>query len=62
MENSKIEWTHHTLNLWLGCTTVNELCEFCYACSMAKRTGNNVWGDENPRRMVISTLKSLNKF
>lgn len=62
MINSKIEWTHHTLNLWMGCTKVNELCELCYACGMAKRTGNNIWGDENPRRMVISTLKSLKKF
>ncbi len=61
-KNSKIEWTHHTLNLWMGCTKVNELCDLCYACDMAKRTGNNIWGDENPRRMVISTLQSLKKF
>jgi protein gp37 len=60
--NSKIEWTHHTLNLWMGCTKVNELCELCYACEATKRTGFNIWGDENPRRMVISTLKSLKKF
>ena len=60
--NSKIEWTHHTLNLWMGCTKVNEICDLCYACDMAKRTGNNIWGDKNPRRMVISTLKMLKKF
>ena len=60
--NSKIEWTHHSLNLWMGCSKVNELCELCYACNMSKRTGNNIWGDKNPRRMVISTLKSLKKY
>jgi protein gp37 len=62
MKNSEIEWTHHTLNLWMGCTKVNELCDLCYACEATKRTGFNIWGDENPRRMVISTLKSLKKF
>jgi len=60
--NSKIEWTHHTINLWMGCSKVNELCELCYACAMSKRTGNNIWGDKNPRRMVISTLKALKKY
>jgi protein gp37 len=60
--NSKIEWCSHTINLWMGCSKVNELCDLCYACDMAKRTGNNIWGDKNPRRMVISTLKALEKY
>jgi protein gp37 len=60
--NSKIEWCKHTINLWLGCSKVNELCDFCYACDMSKRIGNNIWGDENPRRMVISTLKTLERY
>lgn len=29
--NSKIEWTHHTFNPWIGCTHVTEACRFCYA-------------------------------
>ena len=30
-ENSKIEWTDHTFNPWMGCTKVSEGCTFCYA-------------------------------
>ena len=29
--NSKIEWTHHTFNPWLGCTKVSPACKNCYA-------------------------------
>lgn len=43
-ENSKIEWTHHTFNPWWGCVKVSEGCANCYAETMAKRTGHNVWG------------------
>lgn len=32
-QNSKIEWTHHTANLWHGCTAVHEGCDNCYATS-----------------------------
>lgn len=31
MQNSKIEWTNHTANLWWGCTEVHEGCDNCYA-------------------------------
>lgn len=30
-ENSKIEWTHHTFNPWMGCTKVSPACKNCYA-------------------------------
>lgn len=30
-ENSKIEWTHHTFNPWIGCTKVGPGCDHCYA-------------------------------
>lgn len=30
-ENSKIEWTDHTFNPWIGCTKVSPGCQFCYA-------------------------------
>lgn len=39
-ENSKIEWTDHTFNPWLGCTKVSPACDHCYAESWAKRTGS----------------------
>ena len=29
--NSKIEWTTHTFNPWLGCTKVSPACKHCYA-------------------------------
>ena len=30
-ENSKVEWTHHTFNPWMGCTKVSPACKHCYA-------------------------------
>lgn len=30
-ENSKIEWTDHTFNPWIGCTKVSPACKNCYA-------------------------------
>lgn len=30
-ENSKIEWTDHTFNPWIGCTKVSPGCLHCYA-------------------------------
>ena len=29
--NSKIEWTDHTFNPWIGCTKVSPACDHCYA-------------------------------
>ena len=36
-ENSKISWTDHTFNPWIGCTRVSEACRFCYAERLADR-------------------------
>lgn len=45
MENSKIEWTHHTFNPWIGCTKVSPGCKNCYAEElMANRYGKVKWG------------------
>lgn len=49
---SKIEWTHHTANLWHGCTKVHEGCNNCYAEVIAKSMGNDVWGIDKPRKAV----------
>jgi hypothetical protein len=39
-ENSKIEWTDHTFNPWIGCTKVSPACDNCYAeAMMDKRYG-----------------------
>lgn len=44
MQNSKIEWTHHTYNPVWGCVKVSAGCEHCYAETFSKRTGHNIWG------------------
>jgi protein gp37 len=49
-ENSKIEWTDHTFNPWLGCTKISPACDHCYAESWAKRTGQaGLWAGERRR-------------
>jgi protein gp37 len=47
--NSKIEWTDHTFNPWLGCTKVSPGCDHCYAEAWSKRSGLVRWGN-SPRR------------
>lgn len=51
-ENSKIEWTDHTFNPWIGCTKVSPACDNCYAETFAKRTGGPKWGKDEPRRLT----------
>ncbi len=50
MENSKIEWTHHTFNPWIGCTRVSPGCVNCYAETlMADRYKKVKWGPQGTR-------------
>jgi protein gp37 len=39
-ENSKIGWTHHTMNFWWGCDKVSVECAFCYIGPIMKRGGH----------------------
>ena len=48
-QDSKIEWTDHTFNPWIGCTNISPGCDHCYAESWSKRSGLVKWG-RNPRR------------
>lgn len=49
-QNSKIEWTRHTFNCWVGCTKVSPACDHCYAEGWAKRTGQAaLWQGERRR-------------
>ena len=50
MKNSKIAWTDHTFNPWWGCVKVSDGCKNCYAATFSKRTGQDVWGVDKPRR------------
>ena len=44
MQNSKIQWTDHTVNFWWGCTKVSEACRHCYAERVAEIFGAQVFG------------------
>lgn len=46
-ENSKIAWTDHTFNPWIGCARVSAECQNCYAETLDARYqfgGNTNWG------------------
>lgn len=48
--NSKIEWTDHTFNPWMGCTKVSLGCDHCYAeARMDTRLHRVQWGAGQPR-------------
>lgn len=50
-ENSKIEWTDHTFNPWIGCQKVSPGCDHCYAeALMDKRYGKVEWGPHGERK------------
>jgi protein gp37 len=50
-ESSKIEWTDHTFNPWIGCQKVSAGCEHCYAeAMMDHRYGRVRWGPHGERK------------
>lgn len=54
--DSKIEWTHHTFNPWMGCTKVSPECANCYAEElMDTRYGKTKWG---PRGLRVIKAES----
>lgn len=61
-ENSKIEWTDHTANLWHGCTKVHEGCDHCYAETLSVRWKRDIWGNDKPRMAIASVWKDLAKY
>lgn len=50
-ETTDISWTKHTFNAVWGCTKVSEGCRNCYAETLAKRWGFDVWGPDKERRI-----------
>lgn len=58
-QNSKIEWTRHSANLWHGCTKVHVGCDNCYAEVLAKRFGNDIWGNDKHRKEIKSVWNDL---
>lgn len=63
-ENSKIEWCHHTVNLWWGCAEVHEGCDNCYARTLDNRYHKNSphWGPHSARMIVLSAMKDLDRY
>jgi protein gp37 len=61
-QNTKIEWCHHTANLWHGCTKVHEGCDNCYAEAVAHRWGNDIWGNDKPRKEIKSVWNDLDRY
>jgi len=50
MENTNIEWAHHTFNPWIGCQKVSPACDNCYAEAQDKRFRNGAnWGPHSAR-------------
>lgn len=63
-ENTKIEWCDHTVNFWWGCEEESPACDHCYARSIAKRTGRQLWGADAPRWHIgtaVDTTLKLNE-
>lgn len=51
MKNTKISWTNHTFNPWIGCQRVSPGCQHCYAEAQDQRwrAGATRWGPTAPR-------------
>jgi len=58
-ENSKIQWCHHTHNIWRGCKRKGPGCLNCYAEAFSKRNPATlgVWGANGTR--VVGTESYL---
>ena len=69
MENSKIEWTDHTFNPWIGCQHVSPGCDHCYAETQNafRKWNGGTWGPHAPRKRTsvaywknpIATIKFI---
>lgn len=66
-ENSKIAWTDHTANFWMGCLKVGPGCANCYAETLVTgRMGKKVWGPvattkRAPVKSVYNNLRRWNR-
>lgn len=62
-KDSKIEWCHHTCNLVHGCTHAQSIgCDNCYAETISKRWGRDIWGNDKPRLEIQSVWKNFATF
>lgn len=61
-QDSKIEWCKHTGNIWWGCKEVHAGCDNCYARVLAHRWGQELWGNDVPRRVIQSFFNDMEKY
>ena len=69
MENSRISWTHHTQNFWLGCDMIAPECAHCYIGRTLRRQERQPWGRlyrsttwQNPHRWEASARNTGHCF
>lgn len=57
-KNSAIEWTHHTMNPWRGCTKVSDGCKNCYAMVLSDRYKgrHGIWGPKGTRIVASDSM------
>lgn len=60
MKNTKIPWTHHTVNFWHGCEKVSEACTNCYAKRWGKRFGKDCYGHGKQR--IFREIKAMSEI
>lgn len=56
MKDTKISWSHHTFNPWVGCQKKGPGCDNCYAESWAKRSGRVQWGPHAERSLTSKDI------
>lgn len=57
-EQSKIEWTDHTFNPWIGCTKVSPGCANCYAERRSRRfPEQGRWGPGAERKRTMHVFR-----
>lgn len=63
-KNTKIEWCDHTVNLWWGCEEVHSGCDNCYAKTLSKRWGYDLWNNTQRKEITnaFEDLKKINKL
>ena len=61
-KNIGISWCDNTINLWWGCSKIHTGCKNCYAESLSKRFGDNIWGDNKRRKLIKSAFPTLDKI
>jgi protein gp37 len=56
-ENTKIAWTDHTFNPWMGCQKWSKGCDHCYADTLTSgRMGLDVFGGRSKRKRTSVQL------